>query len=172
MKIKNVISPIDNLVIYYAGHGDYNEDSDVGFWIPVDAPENNTANYIQTSVIYNYLSKIQANHIFLIADACFSGSLFKTNAISYTENDDKTPSRWAFSSGNIEVVADGSIGENSPFAQSLIDVLSSTRKNMPVSQLIQNVKFRVETVSEQTPIGRPMKMEEHKGGEYIFYLRK
>ncbi len=172
VKIKNTCTLRDNLIIYYAGHGNYDEEWDNGYWIPVDAPENNTGNYIQTSVIYNYLTKINAKHIVLIADACFSGSLFKTNAISYSENDDKTPSRWAFSSGNIEVVADGQIGGNSPFAQSLMEVLASSRKNISISQLIQNVKFRVESVSEQTPIGRPMKMEEHKGGEFIFYLKK
>ena len=138
----------------------------------VNSHEDTPLEFIQTSIIYNYLSKIEAKHIFLIADACFSGSLFKSNAISYRENDDKSPSRWAFSSGNIEVVADGQVGENSPFAQSLMEVLSSTRKNISVSQLIQNVKFKVETITEQTPIGRPMNMDEHQGGEFIFYLKK
>lgn len=172
VKIKNNITPNDNLVIYYAGHGNYDEETDNGFWIPVNSHQDAPLEFIQTSIIYNYLSKIEAKHIFLIADACFSGSLFKSNAISYRENDDKSPSRWAFSSGNIEVVADGQVGENSPFAQSLMEVLSSTRKNISVSQLIQNVKFRVETITEQTPIGRPMNMDEHQGGEFIFYLKK
>jgi len=172
IKIKNSITPYDNLIIYYAGHGYYDEEWDNGYWVPVNAHESATNEFIQTSVIFNYLIKINAKHIFLIADACFSGSLFNTNAISYKENDDKTPSRWAFSSGNIEVVADGAIGTNSPFAQSLVEVLTSARKNLSVSQLIQNVKFKVETITEQTPVGRPMKMEEHKGGEFIFYFKK
>ncbi|MHC1705691.1 MAG: caspase family protein [Tenuifilaceae bacterium] len=172
VKIKNEITPYDNLIIYYAGHGFYDEEWDNGYWVPVNAHESATNEFIQTSVIYNYLTKITAKHIFLIADACFSGSLFNTNAISYKENDDKIPSRWAFSSGNIEVVADGIVGTNSPFAQSLINVLSTARKNLSVSQLIQNVKFKVESITEQTPIGRPMKMEEHKGGEFIFYIKK
>lgn len=172
VKIKNEITPYDNLIIYYAGHGYYDEEWDNGYWVPVNAHEGATNEFIQTSVIYNYLTKINAKHIFLIADACFSGSLFNTNAISYKENDDKIPSRWAFSSGNIEVVADGVVGANSPFAQSLIDVLSSARKNISVSQLIQNVKFKVESITDQTPIGRPMKMDEHKGGEFIFYIKK
>jgi hypothetical protein len=172
IKIKNSITPYDNLIIYYAGHGFYDEEWDNGYWVPVNAHESATNEFIQTSVIFNYLIKINAKHIFLIADACFSGSLFNTNAISYKENDDKTPSRWAFSSGNIEVVADGAVGTNSPFAQSLVEVLTSARKNLSVSQLIQNVKFKVETITEQTPVGRPMKMEEHKGGEFIFYFKK
>ncbi len=172
VKIKNEITPYDNLIIYYAGHGFYDEEWDNGYWVPVNAHESATNEFIQTSVIFNYLTKINAKHIFLIADACFSGSLFNTNAISYKENDDKIPSRWAFSSGNIEVVADGVVGTNSPFAQSLIEVLSSARKNISVSQLIQNVKFKVESITEQTPIGRPMKMDEHKGGEFIFYIKK
>lgn len=172
VKIKNTITSNDNLIIYYAGHGYYEEEADIGYWVPCNAHMDSLSEYIQTSLIYNYLSKIEARHIFLIADACFSGSLFKSNAVSYKENDDKTPSRWAFSSGNIEVVADGMAGENSPFAESLIEVLSKSRKNISVSQLIQNVKFRVESVAEQTPIGRPMKMDQHQGGEFIFYLKK
>jgi len=171
IKIKNEITPYDNLVIYYAGHGYYDEEFNEGYWVPVNAHASETGEYMPTSSIYKYLTKINAKHIILIADACFSGSLFTSNSISYNENDEQTPSRWAFSSGDIEVVADGKIGTNSPFAGSLIDILSTAKKNISISQLIKIVEFNVKNTTEQTPIGRPLIMEQHKGGDFIFHIR-
>jgi len=171
IKIKNEITPYDNLVIYYAGHGYYDDKINEGYWVPVNAHTAQASEYMPTSAIYEFLTKINAKHIVLIADACFSGSLFTSNAINYNENDDESPSRWAFSSGNIELVADGMAGTNSPFAQALIEILSMARRNISISQLVQNVKFKVESITEQSPIGRPLIMEQHKGGDFIFYIK-
>jgi tetratricopeptide (TPR) repeat protein len=171
IKIKNDMTPLDNLLIYYAGHGDYDEKMESGSWVPVNARDTVKTDFIQTVIIKDFLEKIKAKHIILIADACFSGSLFVSKKVEYTERDDQTPSRWALSSGNIEVVADGATGSNSPFAQTLIKVLSDSRKSIAISELIGAVKTGVKNITEQTPIGRPLKMEANKGGDFVFYLK-
>jgi len=42
----------------------------------------------------------------------------------------------------------------------------------PVSQLIQDVKIQVSEVSEQTPIGNPLRLSGDEGGEFIFRRAK
>ena len=65
----------DNLLIYYAGHGEYVTDTDRGVWLPVDANPQSPANWISNVEINDYLKQIKAKQIIVIADSCYSGSL-------------------------------------------------------------------------------------------------
>ncbi len=173
IKIKNEITPKDNLIIYYAGHGDYDPEFDEGSWVPVDAREGVKSDYIGNSVLLEYLSKLESFHTFLIADACFSGSLFiADNKLSYEPGNDKLASKWAFSSGNLEFVADGQIGEHSPFATYLIESFKeNNREKITTTDIIGYVKYKVRSVSDQTPVGKPLNVDGNEGGEFVFYLR-
>jgi len=76
-------------------------------------------------------------------------------------------------SGRLEVVSDGEIGSNSPFARVLLNYLRENPEDeFPVSQLIQHVKMQVSEVSEQTPIGNPLRLSGDEGGEFIFRRAK
>lgn len=173
IKIKREITEADNLMIYYAGHGIYNEELESGSWVPVDAHTEVEKEYFKNEQLLGYLSKLKTKHIFVVADACFSGSLFvKGNTISFQENNDKLSSRWGLSSGNLEEVADGLTGANSPFAQELIKTLTEfNRESLPVSELINVVKFKVKNFNAQTPVGKPLAVEGNEGGEFILYRR-
>jgi hypothetical protein len=173
IKIKQDITENDNLVIYYAGHGDYNTDFNEGFWIPFDAKLNSSADYLSNSTLLSYLKSLQSRHIFLIADACFSGSLFVSDAeVAYQENNDKLKSRWALSSGNLEYVTDGAGSEHSPFAKFLVQALNDNKRDkISVSELISYVKFMVKNASQQSPVGKPLRVTGNEGGDYIFYLK-
>ena len=59
----------DNLIIYYAGHGI--QESNEGFWLPVDAQLKDDYNWIANSYITRKLREISANNILLVADSCF-----------------------------------------------------------------------------------------------------
>ena len=65
----------DNLLIYYAGHGEYVTDTNRGVWLPVDATPSSPANWITNVEINDYLKQIRAKEIIVIADSCYSGSL-------------------------------------------------------------------------------------------------
>jgi len=53
-----------------------------GFWLPRDAAGiNDLSDWIPISSIRNYIKSIKTKHILLIADACFSGAIFKTRDI-------------------------------------------------------------------------------------------
>ncbi|NVO03175.1 MAG: caspase family protein [Bacteroidetes bacterium] len=173
MQMKTKIGPNDNLLIYFSGHGFYNKDIDEGFWIPVEAQKNQETEFLPNSTLLKYLKAINAKHIFLVADACFSGALFSQGSRGYIDNVEKFKSRWGLTSGRLEVVSDGQTGKNSPFASYFIKFLTeNTKTQFSVSELIQYVKIAVSNNSDQTPIGSPLKNVGDEGGEFIFYLKK
>lgn len=167
------ISARDNLLIYYSGHGYFDKLLSEGYWVPVDAQANDVSAYVPNSQILKIIENINSQHTFLVADACFSGSLFASNTRGYTEHVEKYKSRWGLASGRLEFVSDGSVGTNSPFAKSFIGFLQSNEQAaVPVSDLVQYVKKRVTETNDQTPIGNPLKGVGDEGGEFVFYKRK
>lgn len=163
------ITKHDNLLIYYAGHGYYDHKSERGYWVPVNARQNKISDYIRNSTIHDYLSSIDSHNTLLIADACYAGSLFSRNRGVLNE---ESPSRWAFTSGDIEKVWDGQPGENSPFAKYLIYYLEeNTKRKLKADDLINTVKTSVMRNTSQTPIGDPLQNVGDMGGVFIFYRR-
>ncbi len=166
------ITQHDNLVIYYSGHGYFDALLNEGYWVPVDAKIKSEGDYVSNSEILKIINNINSQHTFLVADACFSGSLFGETTRGYSENVEKFKSRWGLASGRLEVVSDGKVGENSPFARSFISYLRDSQKDkFPVSELIQFVKMKVAEVSNQTPLGNPLKNVGDEGGEFVFYRK-
>ncbi len=163
------ITADDNLLIYYAGHGYYDHSSKRGYWVPVNARQNKIADYIRNSTIHDYLSSINSHNTLLIADACYAGSLFSRNRGTLNEDN---PSRWAFTSGDIEKVWDGQPGENSPFAKYLIYYLQqNTQRKLEADDLISTVKTAVMHNTNQTPIGDPLQNVGDLGGVFVFYRK-
>ena len=166
------VTPKDNLLVYFSGHGFYDELMSEGYWIPVDAKLNNSGDYLSNSDILKILGNIDSQHTFLVADACFSGSLFNEQKRGYAENVEQFRSRWGLASGRLEVVSDGAQGQNSPFATNFIKFLrENTKDKVSVSELVQYVKIQVAEVSDQTPIGNPLKGAGDEGGEFVFYKK-
>ncbi len=166
------LSPQDNLLVYYSGHGYFDQLLNEGYWVPVEAHTNSNGDYISNTEILKIINNINSQHTFLVADACFSGSLFSETTRGYSENVEKYKSRWGLVSGRLEVVSDGALGDNSPFAKSFIGYLKQNEKSkFAVSELIQYVKMKVSETSNQTPLGNPLKNAGDEGGEFIFYKK-
>ncbi|MEM9984527.1 MAG: caspase family protein [Bacteroidota bacterium] len=167
--LQEMIRPEDNLLIYYAGHGYYDELSGLGYWVPVDARLNKIPDFIRNSTIHDYLRTIDSKNTFLIADACYAGSLFAAYRGSVNEN---ARSRWAFTSGDIEKVWDGQPGQNSPFARYLIRFLrENSSPKLPANILIEEVGSLVQRNTAQTPQGSPLRLAGDDGGIFVFYRR-
>ncbi|MDX1906817.1 MAG: caspase family protein [Bacteroidia bacterium] len=164
------VGPDDNLLIYYAGHGFYDDVSSLGYWVPVDARLNKIPDFIHNSTVHDYLRTINSKHTFLIADACYAGSLFTTYRSGTLSEDAR--SRWAFTSGDIEKVWDGQPGQNSPFAKQLIRYLRNNSKDrLPANELIQDVGYLVHQSTAQSPQGNPLKLAGDDGGVFVFVRR-
>ena len=171
-EVRQKVGANDNLLIYFSGHGFYNAEIEEGFWIPVDAHKGQETEYVANSTLLKYIKSISAKHIFLVADACFSGSLISASSRGYVENVEQFKSRRCLTSGRLEYVSDGNAGKNSPFAAYFIKFLQdNTKKKVACSELEQYVKTSVGNNSEQTPLGNAMKNAGDEGGEFVFYLK-
>ncbi|MDX2305322.1 MAG: caspase family protein [Microscillaceae bacterium] len=165
---------LDNLLIYYSGHGYYDSSFDLGYWVPYDGRTNSaaTSSYIPNDKIRDYIKEMNFRHVFMVADACFSGSLFSTETTRGSMKEESVKSRWGLSSGNLEVVSDGKKGENSPFAKAFMDFLNSNLQDkLLVDPLIQYVISTVKENSEQEPRGSELVGVGSEGGQFVFTLQ-
>ena len=166
----------DKLFIYYGGHGLYDEEINLGWWIPVDGEIENDINYISTFDIVKKLKKIKANKILLFADSCFSGAIFRgtdlvdSNDKTITKNkSDKT--RLAITSGGLTPVLDSTSGsQNSIFAYSLYSILNKNKKidaGEIFYKLKKSSKKNYEELSlNQNPEFATLPKAGHTGGNY------
>lgn len=171
-KLVGEITEEDNLVIYFSGHGHYDEVTKTGYWIPVDAHqgEENEYEFINTAIIVDRLKNINSLHTFLIVDACFSGTL--VTQIRATPRSERYKSRRVFTSGREEVVEDGPEGGNSPFASGILNYLKkNTEKYIAASRLILDVREYVEKQARQTPTDARLVNADDQGGDFVFYLK-
>lgn len=177
--LKNV-KQNDNVLIYYSGHGEYIENMDKGFWVPVDASSKSIAKYISNEDIRSFLTGIKSKHTLLVTDACFSGDIFrgKTMTIPY-ENSTKyyskmysLSSRKALTSGGVEPVMDKGKENHSIFAYYFIQALkNNTEKYFDAGQIYDYLKIPVVNNSYQTPAYSPIRNAGDEGGQFIF-IRK
>lgn len=164
------VKPEDNLLIYFSGHGEYEENIKEGYWIPVEGQLSHPGTYISNSRIIKYLQAIKSHHTFLIVDSCFAGSLFVERKILMSERLESQPSRWLLTSGQNEVVSDGRPGDHSPFAASILSYLKHNQaSSIPVTSLISNVIETTIFNAYQTPRGEPIRNVGHEGGQFFFH---
>lgn len=161
---------LDNLLIYYSGHGYYDPSFDLGYWVPSLGKTNSgaTETFIPNDHIRDYIRELRFRHVLLVADACFSGALFAKDARGFKE-DESLKSRWGLSSGNIEVVSDGKKGENSPFANTFIKYLrENLQDRIRVENLIEYVVKEVSQNTQQEPQGGYLSGVGSEGGQFVF----
>jgi hypothetical protein len=170
-ELRSVINPLDNLLIFYAGHGYWDEGMGVGYWLPKDASKNNPVNWIPNTDLTNYLGAIKTKHTLLIADACFSGGIFKTRAIGETfaiEMLYQLSSRKAITSGYLKEVPDQSV-----FFQYLIKNLKENPNDyLPSEELFSKMKLAVMNNSPTVPQFGTIQNVGDEGGDFIFIKRK
>lgn len=164
----------DRILVFYAGHGYYDSIMDEGYWIPFNGEkietEGSYSGFISNSRIDKYIKSLKAKHTLFITDACFSGSYFIENRGAYTTRIGNFRSRWLFSSGRMEEVADNySNSGHSPFAFFLIDYLTNPTSNkFTVSEIANFVIKAVANNSKQLPQISPIKNSGDEGGEFVF----
>ncbi len=166
------VSPKDNVIIYFSGHGFYDQSDKTGHLVPVEAIRGAVWHYFSNANLVNRIRAINSFHTFLIIDSCFSGSLFASkDATALAEVVEGLPSRWALAAGQIETVEDGLHGDHSPFAKALLSYLEANNSPLvPASELVQHVKWVTPHNARQTPVGGVLFKTGDVGGEFVFRL--
>jgi len=161
----------DNLLIFYAGHGYWDEKFEQGYWLASDAERSNRGTWLSNSTIRDYMKAIPTKHTLLITDACFGGGIFKsrnafanaTVAINQLYN---YSSRKAMTSGALSEVPDQSV-----FIQYLVSRLEeNTEKYISSEQLFNSFKVAVinNSANGQIPQYGEVKQTGDEGGDFIF----
>jgi hypothetical protein len=175
----------DNLLIYYAGHGELDKVNQRGHWLPVDAEPNSTANWISNVDITDILNVMSAKHVLVVADSCYSGTLTRSALgqleagmtrdakINWLRTMTKKRSRTALTSGGVAPVLDAGGGNHSVFAKALLDVLKANEDLIDGSRLYREVAARVAYAAtrfevEQVPEYAPIKYAGHDFGDFFF----
>jgi hypothetical protein len=173
--LSNKLTEKDNLLIFYAGHGYWDERLKQGFWLPKDAERGNRSNWLPNSDVKTYIGGIKTKHTLLISDACFSGGIFKTRqafgaATQAIAQIYSLPSRKAMSSGAMTEVPDKSV-----FVEYLLRRLNETPDEyIPAEWLFSNMKQAVvnNSTTNQVPQYGEIRETGDEGGDFIFVKRK
>ncbi len=166
----------DHLLIFYAGHGAYDNLLETGYWKPSDATSDSDANWLSRDDIVKYLRAMKTKHTLLISDACFSGSIFSYKRVRGNEdNSERTLTatlsangRHAMTSALNKVVPD-----DSRFIEQLIRKLQNNEKDVLFSlDLFNSIREAVIWNTENNPQFGPIDDTNHEGGEFVFIKRK
>ncbi len=164
----------DMLLIFYAGHGYWDEKFQQGYWLAADAEQNNRGTWLSNGTIRDYMRAIPTRHSLLITDACFGGGIFKSrsafaNSSTAINQLYKLPSRKAMTSGAMSEVPDKSV-----FIEYLVKRLQQNEDHyLSSEQLFASFKIAVinNSANGQVPQYGEVKETGDEGGDFIF-IRK
>lgn len=183
-ELRRTMTADDNLLIYYAGHGEIDRVNDRGYWLPVDADPEMRTNWISNVAVTDIINAMPARQVMVIADSCYSGTLGQTNLAAggldlQTQPDeewvaamDGVNARTVLTSGGVRPVLDIGGGEHSVFAKAFLSVLNSNEGLLEGHGLYRQVmrEMRVSMArinQEQVPEYAPIKHAGHEGGEFF-----
>jgi hypothetical protein len=184
-ELRQHLTEQDNLLIYYAGHGELDPKNQRGYWLPVDAEPGNTANWISNVDLSDLLNLMAVKQLLVVADSCYAATLTRSagglleptmtqeELQRAVQNLANKRARMVLTSGGIEPVLDNAGGRHSVFAQVFIDVLNANNGVMLGRDLFQQLQLRVNALAErwavpQVPEYAPIKFAGHDGGDFFF----
>lgn len=188
-KLRQTLTEKDNLLIYYAGHGELDRANLRGHWLPVDAEPDSDANWISNVAITDILNAMSAKHVMVVADSCYSGAMTRSSVggLKAGMSEDtrttwikalvKARSRTVLTSGGLAPVIDGGGGKHSIFCKNFLDVLNDLNGVVEAQKIWQEVAARVLNAAlkfrfEQKPEYSPLKFAGHEAGDFLFVVAK
>lgn len=173
-KLRDRVTANDNLLLFYAGHGFWDEKIKQGYWWPKDATTSDPSNWLSNSDLREQLRGINSAHTLLVSDACFSGGIFRTRDASAIKSASidyqllyKMPSRRAITSGTLTAVPDRSV-----FVEYLLKRLNQNQEQfLPAQQLFSSLRLAVINNSATVPQEGVIAEAGDEGGDFIF-MRK
>lgn len=183
-KLRQQVGPQDQVVVYYAGHGQMDTVTARGYWIPVDGDEKDIAQWVSVIDVTDQLSAMAARHVLVIADSCYSGTLTRSlvptvdqaltleQRLGPLRQLSQQRARVAMTSGGMEPVVDGGSINHSLFARSLLDVLGQVRSPMAAQELHGAVAARFAHLArrlkiQQQPQYAPIGFAGHEAGDFV-----
>lgn len=183
--LREKLSSDDNLLIYYAGHGELDRKNQRGNWLPIDAEPKSTANWISNTTITDILNAMSVKQLLVVADSCYSGTLTRsavgrlegavsrTEALKVIQTMARQRSRMVLTSGGVEPVIDNLGGANSVFAKIFVELLQRNSGVLAGQELFSHLQLGVAAVAQrvdirQVPEYAPIKYAGHECCDFFF----
>jgi regulator of replication initiation timing len=184
-QLRESLTEKDNLLVYYAGHGEIDQKNQRGHWLPVDAEPSSTANWISNVQVTDVLNAMTTQQLLVVADSCYAGTLTRSalgrleggmseaERLRVIQNLAQKRSRMVLSSGGVEPVLDSAGGPHSAFAQIFLDLLQQNVGVLPGQDLFRLLQLRVAAIAQrletsQVPEYAPIKYAGHESGDFFF----
>lgn len=177
--------PLDQLFIFIAGHGHFDDTFKEGYLVVKESIVNDAGNstYISHNRLRNNINNIPCEHIFLTMDVCFGGTF--DDAIASSRGAMESPykeisqsefitrklaykTRKYLTSGGKEYVSDGTPGHHSPFASRVIAALRSRGGNDGILSLNELLTY-VEKLNPEPKFGKFG--SDAPGSEFVFVVK-
>ncbi len=182
--LRESLTAKDNLLVFYAGHGELDEVNQRGHWLPVDAERDSTANWIPSTAVTDILNIMRAKQILLVVDSCYAGALTRSSVarlrtgmtadeqLHWFRTMASKRSRTVLTSGGIAPVLDAGAGRHSVFAKALLEVLETNEEALDGQRLHREVAARVAYAAanlrfDQVPEYAPIRHAGHEAGEFF-----
>jgi hypothetical protein len=182
--MREQLKPEDNLLVYYAGHGEVDA-ARQGYWLPVDAQQNQPTSWISNRAVSDILTTMDARHVMLIVDSCYSGTMTRSSLATFGGGMPDSAwgdwvktmvagkSRTALTSGGVQPVADAAANsEHSIFASALLAVLNNNNQLLTGQRLFREISAGMALRSasaglQQAPEYAPIQFAGHEAGEFF-----
>jgi len=176
--LRKQVKEQDNVLIYYAGHGEFDRSADKSFWLPVDAQPDNDTEWIIADNITTSIKRLPSKHVLIVSDSCYSGTLTRSTQThlnpgernEFLKKMGERPSRTLMASGGNEPVADSGGSGHSIFADSFLKALKEIDQPVFAADELfhQHVKSRVAGKSDQVPQYNSLRNSGDEGGDFVF----
>jgi len=187
-RLRQRLTDKESLLIYYAGHGDLDEQNQRGYWLPVDAHPGAPSTWLSNTDLSDLLNAMAARHVLVVADSCYAATLSQSSTgrpepgsgaselVKTVEGLATRRARMVMTSGGIEPVADAAGGTHSAFAQLFVEILKTNESTLIGRDLFGRLQVRVNDLAQrwaisQVPEYAPIKYAGHEGGDF-FFVRK
>lgn len=184
-QMREALKPEDNLLVYFAGHGEIDAASKQGYWLGVDARPQQPSTWIPNRAVSDILNAIPARHVMVIADSCYSGAMTRASVPrfagvaddaqwdAWVKSMNQSRSRTALTSGGLAPVPDSASGGNSLFARAVLNALEDNNQLLEGQKLFREVTATVALAAAesnllQAPEYAPIQFAGHEAGEFFF----
>ncbi len=173
----------DNVLIYFAGHGQFDSLTETGFWIPVDGKLADQSTWIPFTTVTTMLtaSGVQARSVVAITDSCYGGALSATTRSGPTRGGPGNPHypeglRVLASRRSRQVIASGGFQEvpdESEFARLLKSALRDNDHSVVDLEFLffSRIYEDLRSKGQQTPIMARLKSGRDEGGQFLLVRR-
>lgn len=175
--------PLDQLMVFFAGHGYYDETFKEGYVVVKESMKDDPGktSYVSYNRLRNVINVIPCEHTMLMMDVCFGGTFDEALASARDADVYKEVSQSEFimrklsvktrkylTSGGKTYVSDGIAGKHSPFAKRVIDAMRSLGGTDGILTLTELWPY-VEKLNPEPKLGKFG--DDAPGSEFVFIVK-